>query len=293
MTEKKEKFKRVEFGAILCNSFFVENEAGELIFTKAEEIKQANIEWVEFPFNKDPFMPESRAKKIGEILKDLGLKVSCHASYFINYGSHEEERIKKSHNYILINIKNMKAMGANKLIVHVGSAGKLGKTVSMENAKNALKELSKLLDAKKYTDVELCLEVMGKQSRIGNLEEMVELSHIDSRYNVCVDFGHLNCLSQGGLKTARDYAKVLTYLKENLPREKFERQHFHFTNIEYDKKGEVRHLNLEDTKFGPFFPPLAEALHKEQELVSVTIISEAKSTSISDASTLKRLFTKR
>lgn len=76
-------------------------------------------------------------------------------------------------------------------------------------------------------------------------------------YYPCIDFGHLNARSLGGLKTYEDYENVIKKLLNGVGREKTENMHVHFSKIMYSGKGEVRHLTFDDDVYGPEFPPLA------------------------------------
>lgn len=50
---------------------------------------------------------------------------------------------------------------------------------------------------------------MGKFAQIGDLDEIIRISSIDESYYPCIDFGHLNARSLGGLKTYEDYENVI------------------------------------------------------------------------------------
>lgn len=98
---------------------------------------------------------------------------------------------------------------------------------------------------------------MGKFAQIGDLDEIIRISNIDESYYPCIDFGHLNARSLGGLKTYEDYENVIKKLLNGVGREKTENMHVHFSKIMFSGKGEVRHLTFDDDVYGPEFPPLA------------------------------------
>ena len=103
-----------------------------------------------------------------------------------------------------------------------------------------------------------------------------------------VDFGHLNAREQGSLKTIEDYRSRLEYMISVLGYERVKHFHVHFSKIQYSEKGEVRHLTLEDTIYGPEFAPLAVAL-KELKLEPY-IVSESAGTQAEDALAMKRMY---
>lgn len=57
----------------------------------------------------------------------------------------------------------------------------------------------------------------------------------------------------------REEVKALFDLMENtIGHERTAKLHAHFSHIEYNDKGEVRHLTFADTVYGPDFTPVAE-----------------------------------
>ena len=103
-----------------------------------------------------------------------------------------------------------------------------------------------------------------------------------------MDFGHINAVTGGTLKTSDAYHKILDYVYNELGEFKAKNLHIHFSKIEYTAKGEVKHLTLDDTVYGPEFEPLAVVL-KEMDL-QPTIISESRGTMMEDAIKLKNIY---
>ena len=64
--------------------------------------------------------------------------------------------------------------------------------------------------------------------------------------------------------------------------------HIHFSKIEYSSKGEVKHLTLADTKYGPEFEPLARVIKKYN--LEPTVICESKGIMAIDAMKLKDIY---
>lgn len=46
---------------------------------------------------------------------------------------------------------------------------------------------------------------MGKVNQLGTLLEVLELCSIDERLLPCIDFGHLNARTFGGIRGREDY----------------------------------------------------------------------------------------
>ena len=64
--------------------------------------------------------------------------------------------------------------------------------------------------------------------------------------------------------------------------------HVHFSKIMYSAKGEVKHLTLDDTVYGPEFAPLACALKKLD--LHPFIVSESAGTQVEDAVEMKKIY---
>ena len=134
----------------------------------------------------------------------------------------------------------------------------------------------------------ICLETMGKSAQIGTYEEILDFCTIYDKYIPTFDFGHINALTQGTLKTKEDYRKIIDRSIEVIGKERTNISHIHFSKIEYSTKGEVKHLTLEDEVYGPEFAPLAEIL-KEYNL-NCTVISESKEYMARDAKILQDIY---
>ena len=155
--------------------------------------------------------------------------------------------------------------------------------------KRSLQLIINKMDEMGYGDLTFCPETMGKFNQLGSLDEVLALCGIDERLVPCIDFGHLNARTLGGLKTADDFRQVLDGIKDALGEDRMRRFHAHFSKIEYTEKGgEKLHLTFEDSQFGPNFEPLAEVI--VQYGCSPVIICESAGTQAEDAATMKQMY---
>ncbi len=244
----------------------------------------------EYPCGRGILIKEEKAKLIGEKAQEYGITISVHAPYFINFASPDSEQIDKSNNYVLNSLKLVKNFGGNRVVVHTGSNGKLTREQALNNVRKNLKNLVKLIYDNGYDDCLVCLETMGKYTQIGSYQEIVDLCLIDKVFIPTFDFGHINCVEQGKLKTKEDFKKIFNYAIEKLGINKVKNIHIHFSQIEFTEKGEQRHLVLDNGKFGPDFAPLALAI-KELGL-EPTIICESKDIMAQDAVKMKNIYEK-
>lgn len=233
---------------------------------------------------------EETALKIGAAARANGIQMSIHAPYFINLSSEEDERMEKNVGYVLETARLAVPLGAVRMVVHCGGQGKLTRERAMRNTHENVKNILRALDEAHLTGCTVCLETMGKKSVLGSAEEVCELVAADDRLLPCIDFGHLNCRTNGGLSTREDVARLFDLMENTIGVERTRLMHAHFSHIEYNAKGEVRHLTFADTVFGPDFLPVAQETAARG--YAPTFICESAGTQAEDAVTMMECYKK-
>ena len=216
------------------------------------------------------------------------LVFSVHAPYYISMSSLEEDKRLNSVHYLLQSAAVCKALGGRRIVFHPGSCGKQSREAALEKALDTMRRAQEALDEAGYSDMTLCPETMGKIGQLGTLDEVLALCKVDARITPCIDFGHLNARTLGGIQTKADYAAILDRLEEGLGDERARRFHVHFSRIEFSKGGEKRHWTFAETQFGPEPAPLLELL-AERKLAPV-IICESAGTQAEDARWMKEVW---
>ena len=129
---------------------------------------------------------------------------------------------------------------------------------------------------------------MGKINQLGDLDEVLQFCRIDERFLPCIDFGHLNSRTGGGLNSEEAFAALLDRLHNELGAERASCFHAHFSKIEYTKGGEKRHLTFADEVYGPEPAPLMKLI-RDRDLTP-TFICESDGTQAEDARALMLLY---
>ena len=277
----------VKFGpAGNCKTFY---EAGyKRTIESPKWLQEQGLDAYEYSFGKGITLPDNTAEDIGKEMKKYGISFSIHAPYYINFATPTEEMAEKSYGYVIQSLKKLRLAGGNRLVVHPASQGKMTREEAVALCKKRLTILKdKILEAG-FDDMYICLETMGKSAQIGTYEEILDFCTIYDKFIPTFDFGHINALTQGTLKTKEDYKKIIDRSIEVIGEERTKMAHIHFSKIEYSSKGEVKHLTLEDNVYGPEFEPLAEVL-KEYNL-NCTVICESKEYMARDAKILKNIY---
>ncbi len=231
---------------------------------------------------------EETARAMGAEAAKYDVQMSLHAPYFISLASAEPEKRDNSIRYILESARAVALMGGERIVAHPGGLGGLSRADATALACETLRRAQEALDSEGLSQVRICPETMGKINQLGDLDEVMIFCGIDERFLPCVDFGHLNSRTLGGLNTEEAFAAVLDRLHNELGAERAAGFHAHFSKIEYTKGGEKRHLTFEDTVFGPEPAPLMKLIRERG--LHPTFICESDGTQSEDAATLHRLY---
>lgn len=250
-------------------------------------LRSLDLNAYEYSFGRGFGMKAETASKIGEEAKKYDISISVHAPYYINFANPDPEMINKSFGYISESIEMVRLMNGNRVVFHSATQGKMARSDALKLTHNNIERLLKHLEDKGLGNFILCPETMGKYSQIGDFREIVDLCLTDSRLLPCLDFGHLNCLLQGALKSYDDYKIMFDYMFDKLG-DRAKSVHIHFSKIMYGKLGEIKHLDFSDNIYGPPFEPLAKLI-KDYGL-SPVIICESKEFMMEDAIKIKNIF---
>ena len=231
---------------------------------------------------------EDTAKTMGALAAQHGIQLSLHAPYFISLASAEPEKRDNSIRYILESARAVHAMGGERIVVHPGGLGGLSRADATALAAITLSRAQEALDDEGLSSVRICPETMGKINQLGDLEEVLTFCQIDERFLPCIDFGHLNSRTLGGLNSREAFTALLDRLHDALGAERAAIFHAHFSKIEYTQGGEKRHLTFEDAVYGPEPAPLIDLIRERG--LTPTFICESDGTQAEDARTLKRLY---
>ena len=233
-------------------------------------------------------LAEGKARQMAALAAEKGIVFSVHAPYYISMSSLDEEKRLGSIRYLLQSAQLCRALGGRRIIFHPGSCGKQSRAASLDKALDTLRRGVEALDEAGYGDMALCPETLGKIGQLGDLEEVLALCGVDRRIVPCIDFGHLNARTLGGIRSRADYAAILDRMGEALGDDRARTFHVHFSRIEFSAGGEKRHWTFADTQYGPEPDPLMELL-AERRLAPV-VICESAGTQDVDALAMQRAY---
>lgn len=280
----------VKFGSSGCGDEFY-NEGFKGILEVPKWIKDKGLDAFEYSFGHGYQMSTDLAKQAGVLFHEHNIELSLHAPFYINFANPSEEMYEKTKGYIYTGIKFLRAFDADRLVFHPASCGKMTREEALKLTHNRFIEtFGKMEEEQLLEGLLLCPETMGKTMQIGTYKEIVDLCTLNKHLVPTFDFGHINALEQGSLKTKDDFKRIIDYSLEKIGFEKTNNSHIHFSKIQYGAKGEIKHLNYDDTVFGPNFEGLAEVLVEYK--LSPRVICESMSMMPHDALIMKKIYRK-
>jgi deoxyribonuclease-4 len=212
-----------------------------------ERIAELGLGCMEIEFVQGVKMGEAGARLVAETATTKGIKLSAHAPYYINFNAHEPEKIRSSQDRLLQSARIAAFCGAESVVVH--TAFYLGDTPekTYDTVKKHLGETLSHLRREK-NPVWIRPEVLGRPSQFGTLEEVIDLCSELAGLAPCIDFAHWHA-RDGKSNSYSEFAAILQQVKERLGASALDTMHLHVAGIRYGQKGEISHLNLEDSDF--------------------------------------------
>jgi deoxyribonuclease-4 len=173
--------------------------------------------------------------------------------------------------------------GAKCVVFHSGYYGASTAEQTFNVIKRELREVLSVLKSER-SPVILRIETMGKKSQFGSLDEVLSLCQELEGLAPCLDFSHIYA-REGKANSYLDFYRILKKVEKRLGRSAVKNIHIHISGIDYNQKGEVKHLNLEESDF--HYDEWVEAL-KDLEVEGMVICeSPGRET---DARMLKELY---
>ena len=230
-----------------------------------ERVGAMGLDALEVQFVRQAKMAEDKATALGSKAKELGVILSAHTPYYINFNSQNRETVRKSSEWVMKSARLAGLMDAYVIVIHASAYS--GRP---EKATGAVtKGIGKCRDAMETEgigNVLLGLETMGKKGSWGTLDEIEEVQAKVEGVVPVVDWAHLHARDSGWLDSEERFLEVL----DRAGAMAGGKLHCHFSCIEYTEAGERRHLDLKAKE--PDYALLAESLHNWSG--DLTLISE-------------------
>jgi deoxyribonuclease-4 len=242
-------------------------------------VHELGLGCMELEFVRGVKMGEKTANTVSRAAKELDIRLSVHAPYYINLNA-EGEILAKSKERILKSARLGSICGAKSVVIHAGFFQKEKRQTVYERIKNAIIEIREKLNSEAAYII-LRIETMGRKSQFGSLDDVLEITEVGGVLP-CIDFSHLHAVT-GKNNSLDEFASILARVEEKLGRDGLDNMHIHVSGIEYSDKGEKNHLVFEESDFK--YKELAQAFVDFD--IKGMVISESPNLEV-DALLLKR-----
>lgn len=206
-------------------------------------VHELGLGCMELEFVRGVKMGEKTARAVHEAAKQLDIRLSVHAPYYINLNA-EGETLEASKVRIMNSARIGAICGAKSVVIHAGFIQKYPREVVYEKIKKAIVEIVEKLKSE-GVDITLRIETMGRVSQFGSLEEALAMTEVDGVLP-CIDFSHLHAVT-GKNNSREEFNSILARVEEKLGREGLDDMHIHVSGIEYSDKGEKKHLVFDES----------------------------------------------
>ena len=228
--------------------------------------KKIGLNAMEVEFVRGVNMSKEMAVEVGKVAKEIGIRLSCHAPYYINLLSDKKAIVHASIQRIIDTLDRAERMNADAIAVHAAYYGKLSKEEAQKKMESITKEILEKADKLGIKKVKLGYETMGKASQWGSLEEISELCRkFHGKVIPYLDWGHLFVRGSGKI----DYAGILEHMKSL----HIAHINSHFNSVKFSSASKAYvDVHTPIAEKHPDFAELAKLLVKRK--TDITLISE-------------------
>lgn len=211
------------------------NPEGALEYTR-----ELGLDALEVEFVRGARIKPERAEQIGAKARELDIRLSCHAPYYVSFNSDNPETREKSVGWVMDTARAAHHLGAYIIVIHAAAYGKSPDT-ALQSVVDGLSRCRDALDGEGIRDVILGVETMGKVGQFGTLDEIERVMDQVDGVRPVLDVAHVHARGRGCLRTEddmRDLTDRFFSLAGDIA-------HFHISCIKYGDKGEISHLPLD------------------------------------------------
>lgn len=234
-----------------------------------DELVKAGHTALELPFVKDFPWKEKQCRQFGDLARERGVQLSVHAPYFAVLTVVEEDRGKQAVAALEHTMKIGSWLGGPIIVAHLGPTHGESPDVLMDRVTRRLESIRSKVDT---LGVGLGLETAGNDRSFGTLGDIAHLVGEFSFVRPVVDWAHLHAITGGGLTTKEAFTAIFSFINDSFPAWMIQPLHTQFTDNEFGKSGEIRHVPYGEGSLR--VTPMLDAAAAAG--ISLTVISEAR-----------------
>lgn len=212
-----------------------------------KRIHELGLDCMQLEFAHGVRMKDEMSAALRRISYELKVPLTSHGPYYINLNAREQDKIDSSIERIIQTAKISDICGAESMTFHAAFYMKdspYDVFDLVEKSMNVIEERLSRLDI----DIDLRPELTGKTSQFGSLDELLKLSGKVDSCKPCLDFSHLYART-GECNSYDEFNTTIQDIKKNLGEKSLNQMHLHVSGVTTTSKGDLKHLNLEQSKF--------------------------------------------
>lgn len=215
-------------------------------------LAEVGLDALEYEAVRGVRISEDKARRLGEEAERYDVKLSMHAPYYINLSSPDPDVVERSLERLRDAMVASDWMKAYAVVFHPGYyKGNRGRSEALGRVVDALLRLQAELEGR-VTYPELAPETTGKDSQVGDVDEVVEICRRVGRCRPAIDWAHLYARREGGfVRSVDEVIRTIEYVERELGSRAVNPLHTHFSKIEYGRGGEREHHTLAEPGYGP------------------------------------------
>jgi deoxyribonuclease-4 len=212
-----------------------------------KRISELGLDCLEIEFVKGVKMGSDTAQKIKKTALTNNVRLSAHAPYYVNLNAEEEGKRLASQERLLTTARIAEKCGAESVAFHCGYYGMSSPEKAFKTIKGGLAEVVSILKSER-SRARLRPETMGKRSQFGSLEEILLLCREVDGLLPCIDFSHIYA-REGKANNYNAFHRIFKKISKKLGKEALKKSHIHISGTLFSKKGELKHVDLEESDF--------------------------------------------
>jgi bifunctional non-homologous end joining protein LigD len=224
---------------------------------------------LELPFVTGFPWKEKRCRVFGELAAERDIRLSVHAPYFAVLTVQEEDKGAQCLAALEHTMKLGRWLGAPVIVAHLGNTHGEEPVILMDRVRARLSAVEPKVVS---MGVGLGLETAGAERSFGSLGDIAQLAGEFTFVRPVIDWAHVHAITGGGLVSKEAFLSVFDFLKSSFPGWMIQPLHAQFTDNEFGKSGEIRHIpyGTGSLRVTPLLQAAMEAA------VSMNLISEAR-----------------
>lgn len=215
--------------------------------TGFEVLSNMNLDGLELEFVRGVRISEKSKTAVKSRADNM--IITAHAPFYVNLNSKEEEKIEASIRRIIETALTANSLGGYSITYHAAYYMETDPETTYKKVVEGHNKIFKGIKEQGGADIWIRPETTGKKTQWGDIDEIIRLSKEFEKVLPCVDFSHIHAREIGAFNTYDEFCSIFEKIGNNLGQTALDNFHAHIAGIEYTKKGEKQHLNLEESDF--------------------------------------------